>query len=705
MTLLAGDPGTPGSFVDGDGAGFSVYSSAAEVVELCLFDNHHRELSRHAMLPSSDHTWHGYLPGCKAGQVYGYRVHGPWNPDQGLRCNPAKLLLDPYARQLIGQFSWAEAVFDYRPQPRDGAGWQINELDSAPYVQKAVVCARAPAQPVRTPRIPWSHTILYECHLRGYTMRFPGLDEKQRGKFLGLAQGEVLAWVKALGITSIELQPVQAYVDEAFLAQRGLRNYWGYNTLAFFAPEPRYAHDDGMGNGLAEFREMVNAIHDAGLEVILDVAFNHTAESDALGPTLSFRGIDNLSWYRTEPGDRGVYINDTACGNTLNADHPKAQDLVVDALRYWSSLGVDGFRFDLATILGRNANGFRSAHPLLQRISTDEVLKGRKLIAEPWDPGPGGYQLGQFPAGWAEWNDRFRDAARSYWQGSAAGLDELAGRLHGSAGLFEPAGRHPWSSVNYITSHDGFTLADLVSYVHKHNEANGEDNRDGHAHNLSSNHGIEGPSDDAEITAARRQHRLNLMATLLLSQGTPMLLAGDEFGHTQQGNNNSYAQDNATTWLDWTLRDVDPDFTDAVRALIALRRNWSLLRQPHYVAGIGEAGNGAEEKSARSIQWLNPDGSPIKGTDWPHATALLMLLSDAGHELALLLNGTDYSFDYSPPGPHMGKGWSIAWASTPVWPLLRQGTIRLPPHCSACLVRSRGMSADSKPSRNMSQFR
>jgi isoamylase len=692
MELLPGAPEIAGSFADAHGAGFTLYSSVAEAVDLCLFDSQHREISRHAMLPSAGHNWHGYLPGCQVGQVYGYRVHGPWEPDQGLRCNPAKLLLDPYARRLSGQFHWAEAVFDYRPQPRVSQGWEINDLDSAPYVQKAVVCASTPVPSPAAARIPWAETILYECHLRGYTMRFPGLDDRQCGKFLGMAQREVLAWVRALGVTSIELQPVQAYIDEAFLMQRGLRNYWGYNTLAFFAPEPRYARDDGMGDGLAEFCEMVNAIHDAGLEVLLDVAFNHTAESDALGPTLSFRGIDNLSWYRTEPGDPGVYINDTACGNTLDADHPKAQDLVVDALRYWSSLGVDGFRFDLASILGRSADGFRSDHPLLQRISTDTALQHRKLIAEPWDPGPGGYQLGQFPPGWAEWNDRFRDTARSYWRGQSGGLDDLARRLHGSAELFESSGRQPWASINYLTSHDGFTLADLVSYLHKHNEANGEDNRDGHAHNLSSNHGVEGPSDDVEVLAARRQHRLNLLATLLLSQGTPMLLAGDEFGHTQQGNNNAYAQDNATTWLDWTLRDTDPDFTDAVRALVALRRNWSLLRQPHYLAGIQEAGNGTAVKPAASIHWLHPDGSPVTGADWSHATALQVLLGDAGNALALLLNGTGYPFDFSPAGPGLSMGlsmgWSIVWASTPEWPLLQQGLIRLPPHSSACLVRS-----------------
>jgi glycogen operon protein len=687
MKLLPGAPDTPGSFADTAGAGFTVYSAAAETVELCLFDTQHREISRHAMLPSAGHNWHGYLPGCQEGQVYGYRVHGPWDPDRGLRCNPAKLLLDPYARELSGQFHWAEAVFDYQLGNEGSAGWQVNDLDSAPYVQKAVVTAGRIPEPRRysgkSRAIPWAETVIYECNLRGYTMRFPGLDASLRGRFKGLANKEVLAWIRALGITSIELQPVQAFIDEFFLSQRGLRNYWGYNTLAFFAPEPRYA----AGNALWELYEMVNSIHDAGLEVILDVAFNHTAESGALGPTLSFRGIDNLSWYRTEPGDQGVYINDTGCGNTLDADHPKAQDLVVDALRYWSkTFGIDGFRFDLATILGRNASGFDRSHPLLQRISADPQIKDLKLIAEPWDPGPGGYQLGQFPPGWAEWNDRFRDTARQYWQGQGGTLHELAGRLHGSADFFEPSGRSPSASINFVTSHDGFNLNDLVSYEHRHNEANGEDNRDGHSHNISCNYGVEGPSDDPLILAARRQHRLNLLATLLLSQGTPMLLAGDEFGHSQSGNNNAYAQDNETTWLDWSLRQRDPEFTDAVRALIALRRNWPLFRLESYVHErvASQSGSGQSGALSPTIGWFHPDGTAMQDGDWSHATALMLLLSGAGQSVALLLNNSMHPFEFFLPGLH----WSVVFASPPAWPVLQASQLTLPAQSSASLVKA-----------------
>ncbi len=684
MKLQPGAPDIPGSFSDAEGCGFSLFSAQAKAVELCLFDSQHREISRHALLPSADHCWHGYLPGCAPGQIYGYRVHGPWDPKQGLRCNPAKLLLDPYARQLAGQFQWHEAVFDYQPQAMASKGeWLLNTLDSAPHVPKAVVTAALHEQnlhaPPHAPRVPWADTLIYECNVRGYTMRFPGLEARERGRFNGLANSQVLAWIKALGVTSVELQPVQAFLDEAFLVKRGLRNFWGYNTLAFFAPEPRYAGEQPM----AEFRQMVDAIHDAGLEVILDIAFNHTAESDTLGPTLSFRGIDNLSWYRTEPDMPGFYINDTHCGNTLNADHARAQELVVNALKYWSGdLGVDGFRFDLAPILGRNATGFQPNHPLLHHISHDPSLRGLKLIAEPWDPGPGGYQLGRLPPGWAEWNDRFRDTTRHYWQGQSHALelrlDELARRLHGSADLFEASGRAPWASINYVCSHDGFNLTDLVSYRQRHNQANGENNRDGHAHNLSSNHGVEGHSDDPAIIAARRQHRLNLLLTTLLAQGTPMLLAGDEFGHSQLGNNNAYAQDNETGWLDWARRDHDSDFSDQVRALVALRRNWPLFRQPAYVHAVLDL-----DSREPGIGWFHPDGSSIAEGDWSHATALMVVMSAAGQSAAVLLNSSQYEFEFVPPG----SNWAMVFASTVSWPKLEDGRVWLSARSSACLVR------------------
>ncbi len=578
------EPGTPaplGATPDEGGVNFAVYSSVADAVELCLFTRHGRPERSYRLPACTDGVWHGYLPGCRPGQRYGYRVHGPWQPQAGLRCNPNKLLLDPYCREISGDFTWHEAVFDYVP----GNGeFTMSTTDSAAWVPMSVVCGPHDVALQRGPEVPWSATVIYETNLRGYTMRHPEVPDAQRGTFAGMRNGTVLDYLKSLGITAVELLPIQAYIDEHHLAKRGLRNFWGYNTVAFFAPMPRFA----AGSARHEFVGMVNAIHDAGLEVILDIAFNHTGESDGRGPTLAFRGLDNQAYYRLEPENPAAYINDTGTGNTINADHPQVQALVLDCLRYWSrELGVDGFRFDLATILGRHAHGFSTEHPLLAAISADPALSGVKLIAEPWDPGPGGYQLGHFPARWAEWNDKYRDTVRRFWRGDADMNGRFARRLHGSADIFDNRGRAPFASVNFVTSHDGFTLADLVSFEHRHNEANGEDNRDGHAHNYSCNHGVEGDTGDQAILAARRRHRLNLLASLMLSQGTPMLLAGDEFGNSQGGNNNAYAQDNETGWLDWSGLDGDPGFALEVRELIHLRREWPLLRLPQYLHGRG----------------------------------------------------------------------------------------------------------------------
>jgi glycogen operon protein len=421
--------------------------------------------------------------------------------------------------------------------------------------------------------------VFYEANVRGYTMRHPAVAEADRGKFTGMSNASVLEYIKALGITSIELMPVHAFIDEHHLFKQGLRNFWGYNSISFFAPSPRYASSDPI----LEFRDMVRAIHDAGLEVILDVVYNHTGEGDKDGPTLSFRGLDNRSYYSTEPNEPGTLINDTGCGNTIDADHPRVQQLILDSLHYWHrTMGVDGFRFDLAPVLGRHNHGFSPAHPLIELITESEALYDAILIAEPWDPGPGGYQLGCFPMRWSEWNDRYRDDVRRFWRGDSGAAPELAKRLQGSPDVFAASGRPANTSVNFVSSHDGFTLADVVSYEQRHNQANGENNRDGHAHNYSSNYGVEGPTDDAGINSIRRQQRLNMLATLLLSQGTPMLLAGDEFGHTQGGNNNAYAQDNETAWLDWSLADEDFEFVGAVRELIRLRRETPALRRSKY---------------------------------------------------------------------------------------------------------------------------
>jgi isoamylase len=614
----AGQPVSLGASTDGGGVHFALYSGVAEAVELCLFDEHRQQVAQHMLSGPSDGVWHGYLPGCRAGQRYGYRVHGPWDPDQGLRCNPAKLLIDPWARRLEGDYEWAPAVFDFDQNAPAGT-WQRSLADSAPHVPLSVVSDVPSERNFRRPAVPWSDMVIYEANVRGYTMRHPHLSAAERGKLRGLTNGRILEYLKSLGITSLELMPVFAMVDEEFLVARGLRNLWGYNSIQFFVPDARF----GEGDPVAEFRDMVDAIHGAGIEVILDVAYNHTGEGGVTGPTLSLRGIDNLAYYRTEPGAPAQYVNDSGCGNTLNVDHPRVQQLVLDSLRYWhKEMGVDGFRFDLATVLGRTAKGYQKQHSLLNRIGVDPELEGAKLIAEPWDPGPGGYQLGRFPAEWAEWNDRFRDTARRFWRGDDHQSSEFARRIHGSADLFEPSGRNPTASVNLVTSHDGFTLRDLVSYNQRNNLANTENNHDGHAHNFSCNHGVEGETGDPAVNALRRQQRLNLLGTLFFSHGTPMLLAGDEFGNSQGGNNNAYAQDNETGWVDWSGLDEDPEFARQVGELVRLRRNLPLLRQARYIHGRMPTGRGWCD-----IDWLRPDGRPMADGDWNGGKRLTLLFS------------------------------------------------------------------------------
>lgn len=642
--------GTPvplGATLQPDGTNFALYSSIAERVELCLY-NPDGTLEGNIDLPEcTDDTWHGFLPGITSGQQYGYRVHGPYDPPRGLYCNPAKLLLDPYARQLAGAFNWQPAVFAYSPG------------DSAPYVPKGVVTS--PLEPPRAgPDIPWSETVFYEMNVRGYTMRHPAVPAQDRGKFTGIKNGEVLAYLKSLGITSIELMPVFAYIDEHHLVKKGLRNFWGYNTIGFFAPMPRY----GADNPVADFRDMVDAIHDAGFEVILDVAYNHTAEADGGGPMLSFRGIDNGSYYRMEQDNPGYYVNDTGCGNTIDADSPIVQQLVLDSLRYWANnMAIDGFRFDLATVLGRHASGFSSQHPLLRAVETDPLLEHAKLVAEPWDPGPGGYQVGQFPGRWAEWNDRFRDTARRFWRGDPQQSGDLARRLHGSSDLFETNRRHPSASVNIITTHDGFTLHDVASYEQRHNAANGEKNRDGHAHNYGRNFGVEGPTDDTGILHQRRRYRLNLLATLFASQGTPLLLAGDEFGNSQCGNNNAYAQDNETGWLDWSGLDSDPAFIDAVRELICLRRELPLLRFDRYVHGTVDTDDGIV-----ALGWINPDGEMRSDEDWWFGHAFGAWIAEHrdgkyGDAVALCFNAWDEDLHFRLPALNGPLAWQVRFCS------------------------------------------
>lgn len=612
-------PASPGAHIADDGVRFRVRSSRAERVELCLHDADGRETARIDLEPDDGGDWTAFVVGVGAGQRYGYRCHGRYAPFEGLRFNPQKLLIDPYARELAGDFSESTALYDYAPATLSSAdrSAQASRTDSAGHLPFSVVAAERPP-PRPGPRVPWTRTIVYETNVRGYTMRHPGLNDDERGRFRGLANGEIVDYLRALGITSVELQPVFEFVDEPFLRKKGLRNYWGYNSIAFFAPAGRYAGADAR----AEFVEMVNALHDAGLEVILDVVYNHTAEAGIDGPTLSFRGLDNLAYYRTAAADPGHYINDTGTGNTMNAEHPFVQELVIDSLRYWAKdMGVDGFRFDLAPVLGRRASGFDPRHPLLEAISSDEVVGTRKLIAEPWDPGPGGYQLGNHPPAWAEWNDRYRDCLRRFWRGDGGEGAEFAQRVTGSEDLFSAKLAGPAASVNFVTAHDGFTLADLVSYERRHNEPNGESNRDGHAHNFSANYGVEGDTDDDAINALRRQQRLNFLATLLLSAGTPMLLAGDEWGHSQRGNNNAYAQDNETTWMDWSEVEDNRPFTTAVRALVDLRQTTSLFRPDSFDDG------------RRRIRWLDGDAREL-GQDAQEAADVLILLLESVSEVS-----------------------------------------------------------------------
>ncbi|MBV9860693.1 MAG: glycogen debranching protein GlgX [Alphaproteobacteria bacterium] len=611
--LSEGLPYPLGATWDGLGVNFALFSADATKVELCLFDEDGgRELERIELPEYTDEVWHGYLADARPGTVYGYRVHGPYAPEAGLRFNPNKLLLDPYSKGVVGQLEWGDELFAYTIGA-EGDDLAFDERDSARLMPKCrVVDPAFTWGRERRPAVPWNRTIVYEAHVRGFTKRHPLVPEELRGTFAGIATKDVIDYLRSLGVTSLELLPIHTFVNDRHLLERGLTNYWGYNTIGFFAPDPRYS----ATAKIAEFKEMVAHLHDAGIEVILDVVYNHTAEGNERGPTLSFKGIDNRSYYRLMPDQPRYYINDTGTGNTLNLSHPRVLQMVTDSLRYWvQEMHVDGFRFDLATILGREPQGFDQGGGFLDSCRQDPALSAVKLIAEPWDIGPGGYQVGGFPPGWAEWNDRFRDTVRSYWKGDEGKAADLATRLTGSADLFNRRGRRPWASVNFITAHDGFNLEDLVSYNDKHNEANGEENRDGHSNNHSWNHGVEGPTDDPEIRALRARQKRNLLATLLVSQGTPMLLAGDEFGHTQRGNNNGYCQDNEISWLDWDGIDEDGRrLQDFVRRVIALRHTFPILRRRRFLTG-----QHLPEIEVRDVTWLAPDGAELSEGHWSDA--------------------------------------------------------------------------------------
>src|SRR3954466_6458641 len=600
--LREGQPFPLGATWDGLGVNFALFSANATKVELCLFDiEGKKELERIEMPEYTDEVWHCYLPDARPGTVYGYRVHGPYEPDAGHRFNPNKLLLDPYARQLVGELTWNDALFGYTIGHAD-KDLSFDERDSAPYAQKARVIDPAFTWGnLRRRRWPWPQTILYEAHVKGFTKLNRRLPEALRGTYSGMGHADSIEYLQKLGITTVELLPVHAFVADRYLAEKGLRNYWGYNTIGFFAPEPRY-----MATPFAnEFKEMVNHLHAAGLEVILDVVYNHTAEGNEGGPTLSFKGIDNVSYYRL-PDNKRHYINDTGTGNTLNLSYPRVIQMVCDSLRYWvQDMHIDGFRFDLGTILAREPSGFDTHNGFLKAVMQDPVLGAVKMIAEPWDCGPGGYQVGGFPPGWAEWNDKFRDTARDFWRGEAPPA-ALAPRLCGSPDVFNHRGRQPWASVNFITAHDGFTLNDWATYNEKHNEANGEGNNDGHSHNRSWNHGVEGPTDDAAINGLRKRQMKNMLATLLLSQGTPMLLGGDEFARTQQGNNNAYCQDNEISWVHWSDDDRSRRMIAFVQRLSGLRHRYPILRHRRWLSGDYN-----EELGVKDVTWVSATGAEM----------------------------------------------------------------------------------------------
>ncbi len=654
--LAPGRPDPMGATWDGLGVNFAVFSAHAERIDLCLFDRGgRREIARLALPECTDEVWHGYLPEARPGLLYGYRAHGPYEPRHGHRFNPHKLLLDPYVRQLHGELRWSDALFGYRVGAQR-ADLSFDRRDSAPAMPKCVVVDDSfNWGDDRPPAVPWDRTVIYEAHVRGLTMRRDDLSPRERGTFAALADPRIVGHLQALGVTAIELLPIHAFLQDRFLVEKGLRNYWGYSTLAFFAPEPRYLIEPWMRN---ELKVAVRRLHAAGIEVILDVVYNHTCEGGALGPTLSWRGLDNASYYRLVSGDERQLVNDSGTGNTVNLPHPRVLQMVMDSLRYWvGTYHVDGFRFDLGTILGREAAGFDPGSGFFDAVRQDPILSPVKLISEAWDIGPGGYQVGNHPPGFAEWNDRFRDDTRRFWRGDAGARADLAARLTGSAALFDRRRRRPWASVNFVTAHDGFTLHDLVTYEERRNEANGEDNRDGQGENFSRNWGVEGETDDPAVNQARGRVKRAMLATLLAAAGTPMLLAGDEMDRTQGGNNNAYCQDNETSWVDWD-RAAAPEARELAAftaRLIALRARLATLRPRSFQHGATEVRPGLPD-----IAWYDQHGAPMTPEAWnlPEARTLALRRAMAEEDGAvevtlLLLNADDAGHAFALPPPDL----------------------------------------------------
>jgi isoamylase len=628
--LWPGEPFPLGASWDGRGTNFSLFSENAERVELCLFDDEDLE-ERVELSERTAYQWHGYLPGVGPGQRYGYRVHGPYDPVAGHRFNPDKLLIDPYAKSIEGNVRWNRAnVLPYVPTPDagDDADLERDEEDDAVAIPKSVVVDdRFDWEGDRRPRTPFEETVIYETHVKGFTMRHPDVREDLRGTYAGLADPAAIGYLRDLGVTAVELLPVHHIADESFLPERGLTNYWGYSTIGYFAPHSAYAATGIRGQEIREFKGMVKALHSAGIEVILDVVYNHTAEGNHLGPMLGFKGVDNASYYRLMPDEPHFYMDFTGTGNSLNVVHPSVLRMIMDSLRYWvSECHVDGFRFDLASALARELYDVERLASFFDVIHQDPILSQVKLIAEPWDVGPGGYQVGNFPVLWSEWNGIYRDTMRDFWRGQSNAA-AFASRLTGSSDLYEDDGRHPFASINFITAHDGFTLHDLTAYNEKHNEANEEGNRDGTDDNRSWNCGVEGPTDDPALNALRARQQRNFLTTLILSQGTPMLLGGDEFARTQQGNNNTWCQDNELSWFDWDLDEPQRDQRAFTKRLIALRRAHPVFRRRQFLHGIEEEGSGLPD-----VWWFRPDGQRMTKTDWNH---------NDGHILGMFLNGEE----------------------------------------------------------------
>jgi glycogen operon protein len=688
-SVAAGRPAPLGATFDGDGVNFAIFSHYAHRMTLCLFSEDGKTEVEQLDLPERDgEVWHGYVSGLRPGQLYGYRAHGPFAPEQGHRFNAHKLLIDPYAKRLTGHPDWHDALMGYEIGHKD-KDLSFDTRDSAPWMPRCVV--EDPAfswGDDRHPHTPVDRTVIYEAHVKGLTAQHPGVDRP--GTFLGLASDPILEHLTNLGITAIELLPSQAFLNDRFLTDKGLTNYWGYQTWGFFAPEPRYLSYGQLG----EFQQMVARFHAAGIEVLMDVVYNHTGEGNELGPTLAFRGLDNASYYRLMPDNPRYYINDTGTGNTVNVDNPMVLRMIMDSLRYWVEvMHVDGFRFDLCSTLGRiDEGGFDRGAAFFDALRQDPVLSQTKLIAEPWDIGPGGYQLGAFPAPFLEWNDKYRDGVRRYWRGEAGMTPELANRFTGSAIQFDHSGRPATSSVNLLTAHDGFTLMDVVSYNHRHNEANGEDNRDGHGENYSDNMGVEGATDDPAINAARAQRRRNLMATLLLSQGTPMILGGDEVGNSQGGNNNAYNQDSEISWIDWA--DVDEDFVEFTRMMIEFRMEHPIVRQKLFLHAQ------EREDGQQDLFWRRADGEPMTQKDWddPERRLLCAELRTAGdapaystlEDAVYVVFNAGGAASVKLPRPTSGRHWTwhVDTARPALRPVLARGQVPIAAQSVAVFVKS-----------------